>query len=119
MRFFMGAYSVSSSWMPGGGGGCSNSEDEADDDEEDFRLSLSSSVMKSGCSAPPLLRRGELRGMVRLMTTPLLMVPRLRWPAGLEEDPAAAVARERLPVENGAADARCVLPIWAVLKARR
>ena len=114
MRFFMGAYSVSSSWMPGGGGGCcSKSEDEADDDEEDFRFSRSSSAMKSGCSAPPLLRRGEWRGMVRLRTTPLFMVPRLRWPAALEAeaDPAAVLARDRLPVENGAADARCVLPI--------
>ena len=102
----MGAYSVSSSWIPGGGGWWSN-EDDADEDEDDFRLSRSSdSVMRSvSWPLPPLFLWGELRGMVLLMATPLLMVPRLRL-SGLE----LAWTRERLPVENGEADARCGLP---------
>ena len=109
----MGAYSVSSSWIPGGGGWWSN-EDDADDDEEDFRLSLSSdSVMRSVSPwpLPPLFLWGELRGIVLLMATPLLMVPRLRL-SGLE----LAWTRERLPVEKGEAVARCGLLSWAVLK---
>ena len=112
----MGAYSVSSSWIPGGGGWCaSNEDDAADEDEvEDFRLSLSSSVMRSGSwlpMPPPLFLRGELRGIVLLPATPLLIVPRL-WLSGLE----FAWTRERLPVENGEAVATCGLPSWTVLQ---
>ena len=103
----MGAYSVSSSWMPGGGGCASNEEDVADEDEvEDLRLSLSSSVIRSGSlPLPPLFRKRGLRGIVLLPVTPLLMVPRLRL-SGLE----LAWTRERLPVENGETDASCGLP---------
>ena len=109
----MGAYSVSSSWIPGGGGW--SNEDDAEEDDEDFRLpSLSSSVMRSGSwlpMPPPLFLRGELRGIVLLPATPLLIVPRL-WLSGLE----FAWTRERLPVENGEAVARCGLPSWTVLQ---